>query len=30
VLVLDDRTLAFGDRKGNRRLDCLTSILQNR
>ncbi|HWM06275.1 MAG TPA: MSMEG_1061 family FMN-dependent PPOX-type flavoprotein [Actinophytocola sp.] len=29
VLVLDDRTLAFGDRKGNRRLDCLKNILQN-
>lgn len=27
VLVLDDRTLAFGDRKGNRRLDSLTNIL---
>lgn len=28
VLVLDDRTLAFGDRKGNRRLDSLENILQ--
>ena len=27
VLVLDDRTLAFGDRKGNRRLDSLTNVL---
>ena len=27
VLVLDERTLAFGDRKGNRRLDSLTNIL---
>ncbi|MFC4867728.1 MSMEG_1061 family FMN-dependent PPOX-type flavoprotein [Streptomonospora arabica] len=28
VLVLDDRTLAFADRKGNRRLDSLENILQ--
>ena len=28
VLVLDERTLAFGDRKGNRRLDSFTNILQ--
>lgn len=28
VLVLDDRTLAFGDRKGNRRLDSMTNLLQ--
>ncbi|TQM10988.1 MSMEG_1061 family FMN-dependent PPOX-type flavoprotein [Pseudonocardia kunmingensis] len=28
VLVLDDRTLAFGDRKGNRRLDSLRNILR--
>jgi PPOX class probable FMN-dependent enzyme len=28
VLVVDDRTLAFGDRKGNRRLDSMTNILQ--
>jgi uncharacterized protein len=28
VLVLDDRTLAFGDRKGNRRLDSMRNILQ--
>jgi uncharacterized protein len=27
VLVLDERTLAFGDRKGNRRLDSLRNIL---
>jgi PPOX class probable FMN-dependent enzyme len=27
VLVLDDRTLAFGDRKGNRRLDSLRNIV---
>src|SRR4051812_9970963 len=29
VLVLDELTLAFGDRKGNRRLDSLRNILQN-
>lgn len=28
VLVLDDRTLAFADRKGNRRLDSLTNVLE--
>ncbi|WP_127508217.1 MSMEG_1061 family FMN-dependent PPOX-type flavoprotein [Actinoplanes solisilvae] len=28
VLVLDDRTLAFANRKGNGRLDSLTNILQ--
>lgn len=28
VLVLDDHTLAFADRKGNGRLDCLRNILQ--
>ncbi|MCM4080300.1 MSMEG_1061 family FMN-dependent PPOX-type flavoprotein [Paractinoplanes hotanensis] len=28
VLVLDDRTLAFADRKGNGRLDSLTNLLQ--
>ncbi|HEX6356272.1 MSMEG_1061 family FMN-dependent PPOX-type flavoprotein [Actinophytocola sp.] len=28
VLVLDDHTLVFGDRKGNRRLDSLRNILQ--
>jgi PPOX class probable FMN-dependent enzyme len=28
VLVLDDRTLAFADRKGNRRLDSFVNILQ--
>ena len=28
VLVVDDRRLAFGDRKGNRRLDSLTNILE--
>ncbi|WP_219471109.1 MSMEG_1061 family FMN-dependent PPOX-type flavoprotein [Nonomuraea rhizosphaerae] len=28
VMVLDDRTLAFADRKGNRRLDSLENILQ--
>jgi uncharacterized protein len=27
VLVLDSRTLAFGDRKGNRRLDSMRNIL---
>lgn len=27
VLLLDERTLAFGDRKGNRRLDSLRNIL---
>lgn len=27
VLVLDERTVAFGDRKGNRRLDSLRNIL---
>jgi PPOX class probable FMN-dependent enzyme len=27
VLVLDERTIAFGDRKGNRRLDSLRNIL---
>lgn len=27
VLVLDDHTLVFGDRKGNRRLDSLVNIL---
>ncbi|GAA5152361.1 pyridoxamine 5'-phosphate oxidase family protein [Pseudonocardia eucalypti] len=27
VLVLDDRTVAFGDRKGNRRLDSLRNII---
>jgi PPOX class probable FMN-dependent enzyme len=27
VLLLDDRTLAFGDRKGNRRLDSLRNIV---
>ncbi|RBQ15823.1 pyridoxamine 5'-phosphate oxidase family protein [Spongiactinospora rosea] len=30
VLVLDEHTLAFGDRKGNRRLDCLCNILERR
>jgi PPOX class probable FMN-dependent enzyme len=29
VVVLDGRTLAFGDRKGNRRLDSLRNILAN-
>ena len=29
VRVLDRRTLAFGDRKGNRRLDSLRNILAN-
>ena len=29
VTVLDRRTLAFGDRKGNRRLDSLRNILAN-
>ncbi|GAA1196292.1 MSMEG_1061 family FMN-dependent PPOX-type flavoprotein [Pseudonocardia alaniniphila] len=29
VLVLDSRTLAFGDRKGNRRLDSMRNILGN-
>jgi predicted pyridoxine 5'-phosphate oxidase superfamily flavin-nucleotide-binding protein len=29
VLVLDGRTPAFGDRKGNRRLDSLRNILAN-
>jgi PPOX class probable FMN-dependent enzyme len=29
VAVLDRRTLAFGDRKGNRRLDSLRNILAN-
>jgi PPOX class probable FMN-dependent enzyme len=29
VLVLDRSTLAFGDRKGNRRLDSLRNILAN-
>jgi PPOX class probable FMN-dependent enzyme len=29
VTVLDGRTLAFGDRKGNRRLDSLRNILVN-
>jgi PPOX class probable FMN-dependent enzyme len=28
VLVLDDCTVAFGDRKGNRRLDSLSNILE--
>lgn len=28
VLVVDEHTLAFGDRKGNRRLDSMTNILQ--
>jgi uncharacterized protein len=28
VLVLDDRTLAFADRKGNGRLDSLVNLLQ--
>ncbi|GAB3452461.1 pyridoxamine 5'-phosphate oxidase family protein [Streptomonospora sediminis] len=28
VLVLDDHTLAFADRKGNRRLDSLRNILE--
>ncbi|MFC4948947.1 pyridoxamine 5'-phosphate oxidase family protein [Pseudonocardia sp. GCM10023141] len=28
VIVLDDRTLAFGDRRGNRRLDSLLNILE--
>jgi uncharacterized protein len=28
VLVLDDHTLVFGDRKGNRRLDSFLNILQ--
>lgn len=28
VLVLDEHTLAFGDRKGNRRLDSLRNMLQ--
>lgn len=28
VLVLDEHTLAFGDRKGNRRIDGLRNILQ--
>jgi uncharacterized protein len=27
VLILDDRTFAFGDRKGNRRLDSLLNIV---
>ncbi|WP_285683292.1 MSMEG_1061 family FMN-dependent PPOX-type flavoprotein [Actinoplanes sp. NBRC 103695] len=29
VLVLDDHTLAFADRKGNRRLDSLENLLRN-
>jgi uncharacterized protein len=29
VLVLDDRTLAFGERKGNRRLDSLRNIVSD-
>ena len=29
VLVVDDRTLAFGDRKGNRRLDSMTNIVEH-
>ncbi|GAB3263934.1 MSMEG_1061 family FMN-dependent PPOX-type flavoprotein [Kineosporia babensis] len=29
VLVLDEKTIAFGDRKGNRRLDSLRNILQS-
>ena len=28
VLILDDRTVAFADRKGNRRLDSLVNLLQ--
>src|SRR5689334_2922052 len=28
VLVLDDRTLVFADRKGNRRLDSMRNILR--
>lgn len=28
VLVLDERTIAFGDRRGNRRLDSLRNILR--
>lgn len=28
VLVLDDHTLVFGDRKGNRRVDSMVNILQ--
>src|SRR5262245_18830070 len=28
VLVLDDHTLVFGDRRGNRRLDSMLNILQ--
>ncbi|WP_285623760.1 MSMEG_1061 family FMN-dependent PPOX-type flavoprotein [Kineosporia sp. NBRC 101677] len=29
VLVLDEKTIAFGDRRGNRRLDSLRNILQS-
>lgn len=29
VLVLDDRTIALADRRGNRRLDSMLNILQN-
>jgi predicted pyridoxine 5'-phosphate oxidase superfamily flavin-nucleotide-binding protein len=29
VLVVDERTLAFGDRKGNRRLDSMINIVQH-
>src|SRR5689334_3177097 len=29
ALVLDERTIAIADRKGNRRLDSMTNILQN-
>ncbi|MBT0770884.1 pyridoxamine 5'-phosphate oxidase family protein [Kineosporia sp. J2-2] len=29
VLVLDEKTIAFGDRKGNRRLDSLRNILSS-
>jgi PPOX class probable FMN-dependent enzyme len=29
VLVLDEQTIAFGDRKGNRRLDSLRNILSS-
>lgn len=29
VLVLDDRTLAFGDRKGNKRLDSLRNVVEH-
>jgi len=29
VLVVDEHTLAFGDRKGNRRLDSMINIVQH-